>query len=462
MLSFGKSAETTWDLMDRWIRESEKILLKKLSRNDTSWADDQSKHQAGVYIPRAIRESGFFPQLVARDDKPHIYQASCTTFWPQTGEQKSSGLRHYSNKGPETHLTVVPHDLFRGLSPASWLFGGRLRQPVGESHYWFVVIDSTSDDAEFLETALDIKSDFHHDILEPEALLRTQALDKDLSEALIERISDAIRRGTLLDLRESLSQLPSTATLAKEARAEFFKTERMASLNPFVIECPGDALMRISRDYEYKIFKKYELQRRAVEVVYALATHTNLATSVVLGFSDLDRIFLSASQQRKTRAGRSFEHHLASALKDGNIAFEEQAILGGRRPDFVLPDRRSMQRPSCRAYDDAVIISAKTTLRERWKQITHERFNCAIFLATVDDRVSSQSLADMRDMDITLVVPESLKSSKETNYAASSNVISFRDFFHYELKTRRPSLILTGETAKKGTAPEELGRLPLP
>lgn len=435
------SEDSEWDLVEHWTSRSDKLFLKKLSRNDTSWADDKGKHQAGFYIPRAIRESGYFPALIVRDDKPHIFQSDCKTFWPQTGEHKSSGMRHYSNKGPETHFTVIPHELFKGLSPASWLLGGRLREPVADAQYWFMVISSVSQDAEILETALDISAEFHFDLFDPSQLLRASALDKDASEKLIEQINDAISRGTLDRLLASVGNLPPPAEIAEQARTAYFKATGTRRLDPFDMVAPGDAVMRISRDFEFQIFKGYELRRRAVEIVAALRHHADMTSAAVRGFPDLDRIFLSASQQRKNRAGRSFEYHLAAMLKAGNIKFEEQAILGGRRPDFVLPDKAAMLPGADRAYLEAMILSAKTTLRERWKQITHERFNSAIFLATVDDRVSKQALDEMQAADIALVVPESLKTSKEAAYSGHPNVITFKEFFETEIAQKRPRLL---------------------
>lgn len=435
------SEDSAWDLVEHWTSLSDKLFLKKLSRNDTSWADDKGKHQAGFYIPRAIRESGYFPALIARDDKPHIFQSDCKTFWPQTGEHKSSGMRHYSNKGPETHFTVIPHELFKGLSPASWLLGGRLREPVADAQYWFMVINSVSQDAEILETALDISAEFHFDLFDPSQLLKASALDKDASEELIEQINDAISRGTLDRLLASVGNLPPPAEIAEQARAAYFKATGVRRLDPFDMVAPGDAVMRISRDFEFQIFKGYELRRRAVEIVAALRHHADMTSAAVRGFPDLDRIFLSASQQRKNRAGRSFEYHLAAMLKAGNVKFEEQAILGGRRPDFVLPEKAAMLPSADRGYMEAMILSAKTTLRERWKQITHERFNSAIFLATVDDRVSKQALDEMEAADIALVVPESLKTSKEAAYSGHANVISFKEFFETEIGLKRPTLL---------------------
>ncbi len=90
------------------------------------------------------------------------------------------------------------------------------------------------------------------------------------------------------------------------------------------------------------------------------------------------------------------------------------------------------------------IQSLKTTLRERWKQLGLERAHAPVFLATVDDRVSTEAIADMARSGIVLVVPESLKASKEACYEKAADVITFRDFFHDQIRARRPSLLLAG------------------
>jgi hypothetical protein len=433
-------AESQWDLIEALASQSSRLFLKKLSRNDTSWADGQG-HQNGFYVPHEIRDTGFFPELRQRKDKPHIFMAACSSVWPQTGELKKTSLRHYSNKGHEAHFTVPPRDLFKGLTPASWLLGGIFRSPESEAHHWFIVIESDSMDAEILETALNIGSNFHFAELTPEQFLHAHRLKKDEADELIELITQALRTGSLSSLLAGHACMPTPDTLARQARHEYLVSEHIPSLNPFKIACPGDAIMKISRDIEYSIYRRHELRHRATEVVSLLHGNGDLVNAVVRGFPALDRLFLSASQQRKSRAGRSFESHLSAMLTDGGIRFEEQAILGGRRPDFVLPDKKTMSALEGRDYLDAVILSAKTTLRERWKQVTHERFNCAIFLATVDDRVSLQALDDLADAEITLVVPESLKAGDEAVYLKHSNVISFRTLFDSEIAKLRPLLI---------------------
>lgn len=431
-----------WPLIEEFVRKSERFLLKKLSRNDTSWADRKESHQSGFYVPAQVRQSGFFPELIQRVDKPHIFEAVCPTFWPQLGElRKKSWLKHYSNKGPEAHFTRVPKTLFSGLNPASWLLGGILIDPIGEAHHWFMTIDSESQDAALLESRLDIQANFQFATFSPSQLLLSSQIEADELAELIEEIQSALKTGTIPELLNKYGRIPHATSISDEALATFLAESGHSSLNPWAIANPGDAIMRISRDIEFRIYKRHELRYRAIQVAQALAAYHDVSSAAVRGFPSLDAIFLSASQQRKNRAGRSFEIHLARLLREGGVRFEEQAVLEQRRPDFVLPDRKTVARQNGRTYFEAAILSAKTTLRERWKQITHERFNCSIFLATVDDRVSSEALSDLQRLEITLVVPELLKDSNESLYSKRDNVITFRDFFDRELNSKRPTLL---------------------
>jgi hypothetical protein len=430
---------TPWPCIQEWIGKSSKLLLKKLSRNDCSWADDRENgHQNGAYIPREIREAGFFPELKNDNpEKPHIFKTGITTFWPATGEMKNSCLRHFSNKGPEMHFTRVPKEQFSGLTPASLLLGGLLHEPIGEAKYWFLTIDSSSEEAELLESQFNLDATFHCAIFDPNEVLK---FESDESEELIKEISEALKAGTLEQFIASVSRMPTPESLAKKAQNLFLAQHGAKNLDPYCLRCPGDALMTISRDIEYTLYKSAERRHRAVEVIRIIRNGgQDLVAAIVRGYPALDAAFLSASQQRKSRAGRSFEQHIAKLFQDGGIAFEEQAIMGGRRPDFVLPNLITLKSES-RSFNDALIFSAKTTLRERWKQLAMEKFKCALFLATVDDRVSEQAIDDMSKQEIQLVVPESLKKSKETCYNEKSNVITFREFFDSEISAKRGGL----------------------
>lgn len=429
-----------WGLLNEWFSRSSKILIKKLSRNDCSWADDPTKHQNGFYVPSELRQEAFFPPLIAQTDpgKEHIYVSQFPTFWPATGEIKKSNMRHFSNKGPEAHLTRVPKSEFSGLTPASLLVGGKLSEPLeGGVYHWFVTIDSASADAELLETQFELDATFTFNLFDPSQI---DALKLYEEAKLIDEIDAALQSGTLPELLKHVSVLPSSEMLAATAQAEYLKTNGLQSLDPYTFANPGDAIMQISRDIEFALYKRAELRHRTVDIVRILTSaNQSLVSSIVKNFPALNASFLSASQHRKSRAGRSFEHHIARVLTDGNICFEEQAITGGRRPDFVLPSKQMLRSPY-RAFDDALVLSAKTTLRERWKQITLESANCGLFLATVDDRVSSEAIEEMRIRKIFLVVPESLKTASTTCYGRKENVLSFKEFFDIEIARKRPAL----------------------
>lgn len=422
--------------------DSDQLFVKKLARNDTSWADDSGKHQAGFYIPRTIREAGFFPVLQADNpQKPHIFHAECAVLWPQTGEVTASHMRHFSNKGPEAHFTGLPKSLFQDLTPASLILIGRLGRPLSGCFYWIVVLDSASEEAELLETVLDLEAGFHYGRFEPTRFEDVSRLARDETGELIERLQMAITNGNLPELIARYAVIPEPASIAATARDEWLRTNGFDALDPWVVPNPGDAIMEISRDIEFRHYRRHELRRRAAELVALLVESGDLVTTVVKRFPEIDQIFLSASQQRKTRAGRSFEHHIAASLKAGRIRFVEQAVTGGRRPDFVMPSL-AVLRSSKRSYGDALVMAAKTTLRERWKQVTSERLNCDVLLATVDDRVAPSSIREMAESGIRLVVPESLTTSDEAHYKGQPNVMSFREFFDGVIRNERPFLML--------------------
>lgn len=434
-----------WNDISALINQSESLFIKKLSRNDTSWADSpKNGHQNGFFIPRPVAESDFFPKLKnSNPDKPHIYDVEYPTFWPASGEIKTSTIKYFSMRNPankekakpryEWQHTGIPKEQFQVLSPASLLVIGKLKQVRFDSSYWFIVVDSVSEEAEIIETAFELGADFHYGLFDPASL----AEPASETDQLIAELSQAIKDGTLEQFIKKQT-LPSPETLAVKAQGEWLNENGFCDMNPFSVPQPGDAVMRISRDIEYSIYKQAELRFRAAQVARILLHGGgDPVGNLVRAFSELDSIFLSAAQTRKSRAGLSFEHHVARLFKDGRISHEAQAVFGGRRPDFVLPDVKELNMKG-----DAVIVSLKTTLRERWKQLALEKPLGAIFLATVDDRVSGEAIDEMDRNSISLVVPESLKKAKESAYDGYDNVITFRQFFDNEVRLKRPSLIL--------------------
>ena len=429
--------------IDQIIRTSEALFLKKLSNNDRDWATRSEKHQAGVYVPVAERDSGFFPRLspkLREPDQPEIREAFFNTEWPRTGDAKRSRLVNYTSKGVETHLTGVPKTAFEDLSPASWLLIGRVSAEA-DTRYTCVTIDADSDDALLLLDSLNLTPDFSIGILSPQAILAAEH-SKVLSFA--EQLVQSWLAGNIAEFAVEHGTMPKTVRLAEMARTAFMREQDLATLNPFELDAPGDVVRTISRVVEWNLFREFQLRERAialVRLVFSDAPRTldvrGALGQLVDSVSAIDRVMLSASQQRKSRAGYSFEHQIEALLTDGRVPFEKQVVIEAKkRPDFVLPSLVHL-RSSSPGTAAGLILSAKTTLRERWKQVSVEMQGADLFLATVDENVAANAIEDMAGLGIQLVVPESLKCSTDTEYVRHTNVIDFRTFFRSELASRR-------------------------
>jgi hypothetical protein len=143
---------------------------------------------------------------------------------------------------------------------------------------------------------------------------------------------------------------------------------------------------------------------------------------------------LSTTNSRRSRAGKTFESLIEKILTIREIPFDNQSQLGtsffkehnlGKKVDLIIPGRFAYEqkRTSCG------IISAKTSLRERWQEVVEElnRSNTRhIYLATLDESISDNQLQLMRNYSITLVVRESEKMTKFKN---AGTVESFQQFF---------------------------------
>jgi hypothetical protein len=430
--------------------ESRQVFVKKLSNNDRDWARFSNKHQAGTYVPVAERDSGFFPPMTTKErtdgKSAEIREVEFRTSWPEVGEfNKISRLVNYRSKGEETHLTGLPKGAFATLAPGSYLAIGRT-ETGGEVRYQCLTVDSASDDAFVLIDALSLPDDF-------QALVRSPADERDkLQSRLLDFTELALaswQRGEIRHFASQNAAMPGTLALAHLARSQYLSTHGLKELDPFALECPGDAIREISRVVELAIFREFQLRSSAIALVTLVAGEDPGAVSIstiirrlIDKVRDIDALMLSASQQRRSRAGYSFEHHIEAMLVGGGLPFEKQVVIEAKkRPDFVMPSFKHLRRPAM-GCDAGLILSAKTTLRERWKQVQREMGDSDLFLATVDETIASNSIEDMADMGITLVVPEKLKAegsdaAKAAEYRGHPNVLSFREFFRGELRDKR-------------------------
>lgn len=120
----------------------------------------------------------------------------------------------------------------------------------------------------------------------------------------------------------------------------------------------------------------------------------------------------SVTNRRKSRAGRSLELHLKGIFKEERLPFSHGEVSeGNKRPDFLFP--------SIEAYRDESwpekklrMLAAKTTCKDRWRQILNEANRIAPkHLVTLQQGVSENQFREMEEAGVTLVVPRKLHKS---------------------------------------------------
>lgn len=450
---FAAAPEEAIEEFTSALENAESVYIKKLSLNDWQWSENRDAHQGGPYIPPGDRDSGFFPGLIEKargPGKKPIFEAFFEIVWPQAGgEVKRARLVNYRSKGEETHITGLIKEPFQSISPASLLLVAKQKTASGGIRFTALIADSAGASADYLKELFGIETDFLSGFFEPKVAV------KESKERVLDYVEQAViawRAGTLQDFALDHATIPGTTAMADMAQAEYMKAHGLTSLNPFSLDCPGDAVMRISRDIEYRLFKDFEMKSRSMQLVNIILGHETGKMTVeralralITDFPLIDKVLLSAAQQRKSRAGKSFELHIARLLRDGGIPHEEQKVLESKkRPDFVLPSYR-VYANSDRTHEQALVLSAKTTLRERWKQVHLEIKNCDLYLATVDENIAASAIVEMGEAGIRLVVPESLKTSTAAVYKDQENVISFKEFFTTDLGVRRMPLWRVGD-----------------
>lgn len=149
----------------------------------------------------------------------------------------------------------------------------------------------------------------------------------------------------------------------------------------------------------------------------------------------------SNTNARRARSGQVFEKLIYKTLDALKLPYDDQSTVGQKEFESVgLGKKVDAIMPSAAAYaqkrDDCVIISMKTSLRERWQQLVEELQRTRvphIYLATLGEDLNEEKLKIMKEHNITLVVPSNIKDSL---YSGIKNVIGFETFFKKDLAYR--------------------------
>lgn len=160
-------------------------------------------------------------------------------------------------------------------------------------------------------------------------------------------------------------------------------------------------------------------------------TPTEAITWFVEEFPDhIYALTLSNTQSRRSRAGKEFESIIELILIGANVPLDSQGNIGKKEfMDKGLGKLVDLVSPGVLQYiinkRNTVLISAKTTLRERWQEVPEEMGRTGareMFLATLDTSISNEVLNTLYEANIQVTTT---KNIKEKYYKTNDRVLSF-------------------------------------
>ena len=204
-------------------------------------------------------------------------------------------------------------------------------------------------------------------------------------------------------LKALMLDFPSTENLSSNARRCYNGAFDIS--HKLILEDPDERLLNWL-DAEYQLFKTIENDRYSEKIKTPFSTVEELVE-----FSN------TILNRRKSRAGKSLEHHLAEIFNQFKVSFESQVITEDKkRPDFLFPSKEAYLNPK---FDDQklCVLASKTTCKDRWRQVLNEADRIKTkHLFTLQQGISSNQLEEMFKYNVQLVVPRQYLTSFPNTY----------------------------------------------
>jgi hypothetical protein len=209
---------------------------------------------------------------------------------------------------------------------------------------------------------------------------------------------------------------PSSIEMAKQARMCYLNAYKISTNS--IIQEPDKNILKWL-DSEYELFKVIENDR-----------YKNLLSTPFQTVTEFIEVANSILNRRKSRAGKSLEHHLADVFEISALKFESQVVTEeNKKPDFIFPDSFSYNNQSFN-NDKLVFLASKTTCKDRWRQILNEADRIKTkHLFTLQQGISSNQLKEMYKYDVKLVVPKPYISSFPEEF--QDKIYSLKGFIEF-------------------------------
>lgn len=342
------------------------FLYKFISAND---AGSTGSHQSGIYLPNSSWPFYFDSPGKKGKNKDRFV----TIRWEAEDFETDNRFIWYGEKTrSEYRLTRFG----RGFPYLKDEFIGSLIVIVktGEEEFSGWILDSDNEIENFL------------------ARFNISHLDKG---GICNPEEKTVESGLKLQARDSLF-----AELVRSLKTTFPDTVELAGITRSI--CAREKLSEISDErLTHWLDAEYQLFRLIENKMYDPFIQTgNHSLEEILAFSG------SVLNRRKSRAGKSLEHHLAAIFDEQNLIYSHGEITEGHsRPDFIFPGISRYRDPKF-AEKHLVFLGSKTTCKDRWRQILTEAKRIdRKHLFTLQQGISSNQLGEMERENVTLVIP---------------------------------------------------------
>ena len=382
------------------VRKNGGAYCKFLSANDSG---ENGSHQAGILISNRAMELFITEEEKRSSD---IVKKPVDIIWPDGIKRRNIYTYYHSKK--EARITSFGKDF-------------KYRRPdMTGSLFIITKNDDQTYQTWFLENADEIDeflSDFSISATQDELLqlldLSTLAVTED------EKLRAAIERFiATLDV-----DFPSTSDMARAARQI---EEEVKDHVRDIIKNPDKKILSWT-NVEYELFRALEQDR--------------YQDFLENGFSDIDEFVEMAKavlNRRKSRAGKSLEHHLATIFEGNGLAFQEQVVTeGNKKPDFIFPSGKRYHDPDF-PVEGLISLASKTTCKDRWRQVINEANRLKDrkkYLFTLQQGISENQMMEMKEEGVVLVVPTSYISTYPKSVRDS--ILSLEKFIQLVRETEK-------------------------
>jgi len=354
------------------VLNSEKSFCKFLSANDTGAT---GAHQSGILISKTAMEMLFSEEQLDQDGIP---KRTVKIKWQDDFETESCFTYYKSKK--ELRITKFGRGFpFLNINQTGSLFVFTKQE---EEHYSGYFLDTEEEIEEFLNA-------FGISPTETNSLINSENIRAETKEQIA--------------IREFIKNLEVDFPTSEEMSATARRIQNRAYNHIEYIQTNPDKKIIDWTNMEYSLFRALEYER--------------YGDIIARGFSNVDEFVKVANMvlnRRKSRAGKSLEHHLAAIFDGNRIQYSAQAVTeGNKKPDFIFPSGEAYHNQN---FDvkKLVTLAAKTTCKDRWRQVLNEANRMKEspkYLCTLQQGISRAQMDEMQDENVILVVPKPYISS---------------------------------------------------